>query len=88
MVTFAIGAGDYRDTNNYIASSMEKYPDRIIGFMSLNPAKGPKDTLKVLEEGVKLGLKGVKIHPLIEKCPANDKEKSLPPNGIRAKDHR
>jgi len=44
--------------------------------------------LKVLEEGVKLGLKGVKIHPLIEKCPANDKEKSLPPNGIRAKDHR
>jgi len=33
VVTFAIGAGepvDYRDTNNYIASSMEKYPDRII----------------------------------------------------------
>ena len=81
VVTFAICAGepvDYRDTNNYIASSMEKYPDRIIGFMSLNPAKGPKNTLKVLEEGVKLGLKGVKIHPLIEKCPANDKEKVYP----------
>jgi len=29
VVTFAICAGepvDYRDTNNYIASSMEKYP--------------------------------------------------------------
>jgi uncharacterized protein len=81
VVTFAIGAGepvDYRDTNNYIASSMEKYPDRIIGFMRLNPAKGPKDTLKVLEEGVKLGLKGIKIHPLIEKCPANDKENVYP----------
>ena len=29
VVTFAIGTGepvDYRDTNNYIASSMEKYP--------------------------------------------------------------
>ena len=77
VVTFAIGAGepvDYRDTNNYIASSMEKYPDRIIGFMRLNPAKGPKDTLKVLEEGVKLGLKGVRctrlsknVRPTIKK---------------------
>jgi predicted TIM-barrel fold metal-dependent hydrolase len=81
VVTFAIGAGepvDYRDTNNYIASSMEKYPDRIIGFMRLNPAKGPQDTLKVLEEGVKLGLKGIKIHPLIEKCSANDKANVYP----------
>src|SRR5438445_3241973 len=81
VVTFAIGAGepvDYRDTNNYISSSMEKYPDRIIGFMRLNPAKGPQDTLKVLEEGVKLGLKGIKIHPLIEHCSANDKEKVYP----------
>ena len=81
VVTFAIGAGepvDYRDTNNYIASSMEKYPNRIIGFMRLNPAKGPQDTLKVLEEGVKLGLKGIKIHPLIEKCSANDKENVYP----------
>ncbi len=81
VVTFAIGAGepvDYRDTNNYIASSMGKYPDRIIRFMRLNPAKGPKDTLKVLEEGVKLGLKEIKIHPLIEKCPANDKENVYP----------
>jgi len=32
-VSFVIGAGepvDYRDTNNYIAGSMEKYSDRII----------------------------------------------------------
>jgi hypothetical protein len=81
VVTFAIGAGepvDYRDTNDYISASMQKYPDRIIGFMRLNPAQGPKDTLQVLEEGVKLGLKGIKIHPLIEKCPANDKEKVYP----------
>jgi predicted TIM-barrel fold metal-dependent hydrolase len=81
VVTFAIGAGepvDYRETNSYIASSMKKYPDRIIGFMRLNPAKGPKDTLQVLEEGVKLGLKGIKIHPLIEKCPANDKANVYP----------
>jgi predicted TIM-barrel fold metal-dependent hydrolase len=81
VVTFAIGAGkptDYRDINRYIAESMKKYPDRIIGFMRLSPANGPKDTLAVLEESVKLGLKGIKIHPLIEKTPANDREKIYP----------
>lgn len=80
-VTFAIGAGkrtDYRETNKYIAEAMKKYPDRIIGFMRLSPGNGPKDTLAVLEESVKLGLKGIKIHPLIEKCPANDREKVYP----------
>jgi len=81
VVTFAIGVGkptDYRNTNRYIADAMKRYPDRIIGFMRLNPANGPKDTLEVLEEGVRLGLKGIKIHPLIEKTPANDKEKVYP----------
>jgi predicted TIM-barrel fold metal-dependent hydrolase len=81
VVTFAIGAGepvDYRETNQYIAGAMKRYPDRIIGFMRLNPADGPKHTLEVLEEGVKLGLKGIKIHPLIEKTPANDKERVYP----------
>ncbi|MBI4523370.1 MAG: amidohydrolase [Deltaproteobacteria bacterium] len=81
VVTFAIGVGepsDYRETNRYIAGAMKKYPDRIIGFMRLNPALGPQDTLDVLEEGVKLGLKGIKIHPLIEKVAANDRAKVYP----------
>jgi predicted TIM-barrel fold metal-dependent hydrolase len=81
VVTFAIGIGepsDYRETNQYIADTMKKHPDRIHGFMRLSPGNGPKDTLQVLEEGVKLGLKGIKIHPLIEHCPANDKEKVYP----------
>ena len=81
VVTFAIGIGepsDYRETNQYIADSMKKHPGRIHGFMRLSPGNGPKDTLQVLEEGIKLGLKGIKIHPLIEHCPANDKEKVYP----------
>ncbi|OGQ50077.1 MAG: hypothetical protein A3I10_06440 [Deltaproteobacteria bacterium RIFCSPLOWO2_02_FULL_57_26] len=81
VVTFAIGVGepsDYRETNQYIANAMKQHPARIHGFMRLNPADGPKHTLEVLEEGVKLGLKGIKIHPLIEKTPANDKEKVYP----------
>lgn len=81
VVTFAIGVGepsDYRETNRYIASAMQKHPNRIIGFMRLNPALGVKDTLEVFEESIKLGLKGIKIHPLIEKVPANDREKVYP----------
>ena len=81
VVTFAIGIGepsDYRETNLYISEQMKKHSGRIHGFMRLSPGNGPKDTLQVLEEGVKLGLKGIKIHPLIEHCPANDKEKVYP----------
>jgi hypothetical protein len=81
VVTFAIGIGepsDYRETNQYIAGVMKQHPKRIHGFMRLSPGNGPKDTLKVLDEGIKLGLKGIKIHPLIEHCPANDKEKVYP----------
>jgi len=81
VVTFAIGMGepsDYRETNEYIAAAMKKNPERIIGFMRLSPAFGAKHTLEVLEESVKLGLKGIKIHPLIEKTPANDREKVYP----------
>lgn len=81
VVTFAIGIGepsDYRETNQYISNAMKQHAGRIHGFMRLSPGNGPKDTLQVLEEGVKLGLKGIKIHPLIEHCPANDKEKVYP----------
>ncbi|MFQ5683145.1 MAG: amidohydrolase family protein [Candidatus Binatia bacterium] len=81
VVTFAIGVGepsDYRETNAYIANAMKKHASRIIGFMRLNPADGPQHTLEVLEEGVKSGLRGIKIHPLIEKTAANDKEKVYP----------
>src|SRR5713226_4174766 len=65
VVTFAIGIGepsDYRETNQYIADQMKKHAGRIHGFMRLSPGLGAKDALKVLEEGVKLGLNGIKIH--------------------------
>jgi len=81
VVTFAIGMGeqsDYRETNRYIADAMKKHAPRIIGFMRLSPSFGPKHTLEVLEEGVKLGLRGIKIHPLIEKTAANDRENVYP----------
>jgi predicted TIM-barrel fold metal-dependent hydrolase len=81
VVTFAIGAGepvDYRDTNSYIASSMKKYPDRIIGFMRLNPAKSPF-------EGVggecEAGPQRSQDSPAHRKMSGERQRKSLPPNG-------
>src|SRR4029077_15473884 len=57
--TFAIGIGeaaDYREANTYNANAMRQHAGRIHGFMRLSPGNGPKDSLQVLEEGVKLGL--------------------------------
>src|SRR5262245_63594177 len=81
VVTFAIGIGepsDYRETNQYISNAMKQHAGRIHGFMRLSPGKGPKDNLQGVEKGVKLGIKGNKIHSLIENCPANDKKKIYP----------
>lgn len=50
--------------NDYIARAMKKYPDRIIGFATINPwLKDAKEELvRCLDE---LGLKGLKMHPTL-----------------------
>src|SRR4029077_18550881 len=86
VVTFAIGIGepsDYRETNQYISNAMKQHAGRIHGFMRLSPGNGPKDTLQVLEEGVKLGLKGIKIHPFNRTLPGERQRKSLSADGSR-----
>lgn len=56
--------------NSYIASEVEAYPDRFIGFGSLHPES------ETLEEDanhlVELGLKGVKLHPDIQNFKVDD----------------
>jgi predicted TIM-barrel fold metal-dependent hydrolase len=48
-------------TNEYAAEAQRKYPDRIIGFVGVDPLRG-KEAIELLEKGVKeWGLKGVKI---------------------------
>jgi hypothetical protein len=48
--------------NTFIAETMEKYPDRIIGFGQVNP-RFPDATEKIRECAEDLGLKGLKLHP-------------------------
>jgi len=50
------------EQNEYIAESQRKYPDRIIGFVGLDPIR--KGAPELLEKAVTdLGLQGVKVFP-------------------------
>ena len=52
-----------REANDYIIESASKYPDRIIGFCSVNPAWGDA-AAREIERCVKLGARGVgELHP-------------------------
>ncbi len=51
--------------NDFIAHTVEEFPDRLVGFGSVHPADGKK-ALEELERVVDLGLKGIKLHPLFQ----------------------
>ncbi len=51
--------------NNFIAESVAKYPDRLIGFGALHPDY--EDIAGEAERIVSLGLKGIKLHPDFQK---------------------
>lgn len=51
------------EANNYVARSMASFPERIIGFATVNPSHG-EEALTELDRAVtELGLKGLKLHP-------------------------
>lgn len=78
---FAIGAGnrtDYAEANRFVASAAAEHPDRIVGFLRLNPRFGVEHNRLLIEEGVRLGLRGIKLHPLVERFPADDPDLVYP----------
>lgn len=63
----------YKVSNDYIAKVVDEYPERFIGFASVDPHKG-RMAIKELERAVKdLKLKGLKLHPIFQKFFPNDK---------------
>ena len=67
-VIFSVDAetetGDLPDPNDYVAQTVDSYPDVFIGFCSVDPRKG-KAAVEELERSVlSLGLRGVKLHPI------------------------
>ena len=67
-VIFSVDAetetGDLPDPNDYVAQTVESYPDVFVGFCSVDPRKG-KAAVEELERSVlSLGLRGLKLHPI------------------------
>jgi hypothetical protein len=61
----------YDEANAFIASAMKRAPDRILGFLRVNP-HFREHALERIEVGVKEeGFRGVKLHPRNEAFPIN-----------------
>jgi hypothetical protein len=59
--------------NDYVAGVVRQYPDRFLGFASVDPWQGAKAVLE-LERSVKeLGMRGLKLHPNSQAFFPNDR---------------
>lgn len=62
-----------RVPNEFVAKYIEGYPDRMVGFASVDPNKG-KVAVADLEHAVRdLGLRGLKLHPMAQGFYPSDK---------------
>ncbi len=79
MVVFPVdetGAGSYQKLNDQVAALAAK-DKRVIGFCRLNASR-PQAALQELERSVKLGLRGVKLHPRAEAFSPNQAALLMP----------
>lgn len=72
-VLFAADAPIIYSSNEYVADLCRQYPQRLIGFASVDPNR--PDASEIIEKAVReLGLKGVKFHPPLQNFYPNDKK--------------
>ena len=73
-VDVSVLVADAYTSSETIAEAVNKYPDRLIGFASVDPLKG-KEAATQLETAItSLGLKGLKLLPYIQHFYPNDKK--------------
>lgn len=61
-----------KDTNDFVAEVVRKYPQRLIGFANVNPNDGAPSVVE-LERAIKiLGLRGLKLDPVSQGFYPND----------------
>jgi predicted TIM-barrel fold metal-dependent hydrolase len=66
--------GDYKAFNQYVAETIRKYPDKFIGFGSVDPRDG-MTAVREIERIVRdLGLKGLNLQPWVYGLPPNNKK--------------
>lgn len=56
----------YPATNDYIAQCEKKFPKRLVGFGRVDPRRGKEAIEELVRIKEKLGLKGLKLHPMVE----------------------
>ncbi len=62
-----------RYVNDYVADSIEKFPDKLIGYMVLDPKS--KEVVKEVDRGINMGLRGVgEIFPYGQDFDITDKK--------------
>lgn len=59
-------------TNAFIAGACQKYPDRLIGFASIDPLDGRKSIEQLEHDVSQYKLKGLKLHPRLQNFSLND----------------
>ena len=56
----------YPETNDYIAECVAKFPKRLVGFGRVDPRRGREAVQELKRVKNKLGLAGIKLHPMVE----------------------
>lgn len=56
----------YPETNNYISECVKKHPKRLVGFGRVDPRRGKEAIQESKRIKQKLGLTGIKLHPMVE----------------------
>ncbi len=61
-------------TNDYVASVVRRFPDRFVGFASVDPHKGESAVSELSRAVEELGLVGLKLHPVAQDFRPDDKK--------------
>ena len=59
-------------TNAFIAEACQKYPDKLIGFASVDPSGGMESIEQLEQDVFQYNLKGLKLHPRLQNFSLSD----------------
>jgi len=60
-----LGHEDFVQANDRTAQAVSEFPDRLVGFAVVNPMFGERATLEMERASTRLGLLGLKLHPVL-----------------------
>ncbi|MSP78946.1 MAG: amidohydrolase [Dehalococcoidia bacterium] len=67
-------SGDKPDSNDYLADIVKAHPQQFMGFACIDPWKGKRAVDELERSVTKLGLRGVKFHPIVQTFDPSDRQ--------------